>query len=277
MIRAMNRLVVLATLLLAPCAWADPPTTISSEDQKQVAHALQRGKEIYLHDQAAWHVTDAMRRDNPDSKIAPVIGWVTKRLDDKRVVAYFVRRDGDKLRLFYSGETEGSTLVAARNYADDRDAPELDADLMLSMRAVAAARSAVNGQVCGRPPNFVTLPSESAPGGWDVYAIVPEVSSNEAALAGHKRITLGADGKIADVHAYSNSCLINRVTPDAVAMMVSLPADLGVTPNEMHVFQSLTHKLALLVAPADGRIWAVEQTRIRLMDLSKAPPQPKAQ
>ena len=81
--------------------------------------------------------------------------------------------------------------------------------------------------------------------------------------------TIGVDKKIFDRHDYSNSCMIGDIGKGSTALVVTLPAERGLTPNEMHVFESLTHKLPLYVAASDDRIWAVEGERIRLVDQSE--------
>ena len=55
--------------------------------------AIDRAKLLYRYDQAAWHTTDAMRRDVPDAALATIRGWV-------------VTPDGDGWRL--QGQVEGS-------------------------------------------------------------------------------------------------------------------------------------------------------------------------
>jgi hypothetical protein len=271
MLRRMIAGLVAGACLLAAEAQT-PAKDLTQAELDQLGVALARGKEIYLNDQAAWHVSDAMVLANPGEKARPVVGWITERVDDDHVAAIFVRRDGETVREFFRGVTRGSDLVSSLNLADDMAAPVLTSQLMGRFSAYKVAWDQLGGSLCGRRPNFVVLPAEAAQGGWDVYAIVPEQVAGEVAMAGHVRFTIGPDGELINRHEYSSSCLVGQRSKEAVMMVVTVPRERGMLPNEMHVFGALSHGIPFYVVTSDRRIWVVDGERVMLSDRLVDPP-----
>lgn len=255
--------------VLASCLAAAPLQAVSQEPilpkldratQQRLDEGVRRGSEIYAHDQAAWRGTDTLLSKVDQSLLSRSTGWVTERVDAERVRVVFVQESNGVAREFFSAVVRGSSVESTRSYAGNVDAPVLSSRPRSAYEVQRKARAMLNNQICGRPPKIVVLDSVHVDGGFDVYAIVPEMTAAEAVMAGHKRITFGSDGGDGIVHDYSNSCLIEPDGRRAAGLYINIPPNRGDIPNEMHNFTSLNLGMLLVIlTSSNGRSWEVSK------------------
>ncbi len=252
------------SLVLAVALAGTAHAQMDAATQAKLDAAMRQGKEINDHDQSAWHVTDALMAAVPEAKNKRV-AYVTERVDADLVKTTFLLLGGDTPKVYFAGVTKGSDVVSIENFTKRDDAPAATADQIARINATSAVMQALKDGVCGKGINTVILPAEK-PGELYAYALVAETEDNIVQMGGHLRMTFGADGKLVSgsVKKYSNSCIAMPYTKDLVGLMVTLPANIGDTPTELHVFESLSHNLPLYVGAVD-RVWEVAGGKIELL------------
>src|SRR5262245_27952548 len=91
----MRALAVLAFAALTAPALAQTPEQLAA-----VERAAAIGAELYEHDQAAWHATDAMLADIRDPRGEGLSGWITERTPEG-VQVLFLKPQGDSVTAIY--------------------------------------------------------------------------------------------------------------------------------------------------------------------------------
>jgi hypothetical protein len=243
-------------LLLAPSAWAQTLEALAAVDR---ASAI--GWELYEHDQAAWHGTDAMLEDIRDPSAEGLRGWITERTPEG-VQVLFLRPEGDSAIAVYRALYRDGE-IRARGRVNQ---PLTDAQARIN-RARLVASVAPLPQQCAERYNSVTL-LRTAPGAdgadVDVYLMPALTSLNEAPFGGHFRMAVDtAAGVVRETQRFTNSCITMPFEDDTVGLVIS--QIVGDTPTEVHVFISLTVRKMVSVVSNSG-LWNVEGRVIRYID-----------
>ncbi|MFT3782569.1 MAG: hypothetical protein QM790_11195 [Nibricoccus sp.] len=230
------------------------------------------GREIYRHDQLAWHATDALF-----AQISPAAfqsdggcGWVVDTSGPQPLVR-FVRKP---------------RMAAIEEAAYDITFPgggkpvvTVPTDRTLTPHQIAcraAYRTAVGPferrqfPLCRVPRgsyNYVVLDDPSGLG-LLVYLLRPKDTDDAVPVGGHYRISVSADGKtLKQLDRLSASCIAldkrGKEAPEGSKIVAHVTSHIvSNTPVETHVFVALQDKIQLNVVTPDGRIWDVSNGRI---------------
>ena len=235
----------------------DAPTTTSSEEQQRaLTLALDRGRALYLHDQAAWHTTDALLEDIADPAALGIGGWVVTNAEDGLLVT------------FWAPESDGFAGVYSARYASgqvlDRRLLEGGARTLGEEQiALIAATQAIDPsgleRCSGSPFNTVALPPQAAGEPILVYYLTPRTTNDTIPLGGHYRFEVRG-GLVAAERGFTTSCF-DMPLPQGENRLEALVAThlLDPVPTEIHVFSMLALGLPLMVVTAANElIWAIE-------------------
>jgi hypothetical protein len=249
----------LVTLCVATNAHAQTPEQLAA-----VERAGDIGLELYEHDQAAWHGTDAMLKDVADPRGEGFRGYITERTAEG-VVLLFVKGGDDSLSaawraLYRDGEVREFGRV-------DRPLSEAQARIF---RARQIAIRAPLPQQCAPNYNTVTLP-RAEPGAdgvdIDVYLMPAMTTNNEVPFGGHFRLAVDTGaGVVRETQSFTNACLTMPRDNAAGLWVTQL---IGDTPTEVHVFASLTVGMPVYVGARSG-LWSVEGRTIRYVEAMPA-------
>ncbi len=244
--------------VLAFATFAAPALAQTPEQSAAIERAATTGAELYEHDQAAWHGTDAMLADIRDPRGEGFRGYITERTGDG-VALLFIKGGDDELSaawraLYRGGEVREHGRV---------DQPLTEAQIRI-FRARLIAIAAPLPQQCAQNYNTVTLPrAEPGADGADVDVyLMPAMTTNaEVPFGGHFRIAVDTSaGVVRETQRFTNGCLTVPRDNTAVGLMVTQL--IGDTPTEVHVFESLTVGIPVYVSTRSGT-WAVEGATIR--------------
>lgn len=257
------------SLAIAPMMRAraddDAPNAIPTELQAAVSRAEFLGRQMYLHDRAAWLATDAMFADQRMEALKPRLGgWVTEPTAHG-IRTIFVSNDEVPVRLYEIEIDEGERLSEAM-----LESPE---PLTAEHRAQLSAREAVRTRDmlrCAQQYNAVSMPSVD---GLRVYAMPAFEREHVYPLGGYHLFRFEADGKtVAESRKFTNGCIehdeTSRELPDGSkaigAMFTHL---LDPQPTEVHVFVSIYAKLPLTIVTADNKsMWRVHKGKIEFLN-----------
>ncbi len=261
---------LLAMLAVAPTRAQDKdddeaPQPVPAELQSAVTRAEFLGRQLYLHDRAAWLATDAMLADKRMRKLQKAIGgWVTEPTAlGVRVI--FLSRDDTPRRLYEIDVDEAERL----SEATVESPTPLTADHLAQLRARNLATSQSFMQ-CSRKYNTVVLPSSS---GMRVYLMPGFAEHGVYPLGGYHLYEIdGAGEKILSSRKFTNSCIEHHDSPKGLpkgatpssAMFTHL---LDPQPTEAHVFVSLYAKVPMMIMTIDNKMmWSVKSGKIELID-----------
>jgi hypothetical protein len=249
-------------------AQAVAPKPIAADQQATVTQAEFLGRQMYLHDRAAWLATDAMLADKRMRKLkASIGGWVTEpSAHGIRVI--FVSRDTAPRRLYEIDIDEAERLSEAT-----LESPSpLTAEHLAQLRA----RDLVAGQsfmMCAKQYNIVVMPSAE---GLRIYLMPSFAEMGVFPLGGYHRYEVdGAGGKILSSRSFTNGCIEHNDAPKGLPKGATPSAGmfthlLDPQPTEVHVFVSLYAKLPLMIMTVDNKtLWSVKKgdiERIEVMD-----------
>lgn len=255
-------------LCFAAPSLAQVDLAMSEEQAQQVQLALNRGLDLYRHDQAAWHATDAMLEDIRDLEASGIRGWVVTEADAGSLLVTFWKPDGDSFAGVYSARYDGEQVK------DRRELEGTSARLTDSQVALIRARQLTIGlelQRCANTSfNTVVLPPETEGAPILVYLLTPQTSGETVPLGGHFRFTV-QDGEFVDRRPFMNSCfdmpLRNASTEAFVVSHLLDPV-----PTEIHVFSTFASRTPIFVLTTEnGYIWVTEiiegQPQIRLLQI----------
>lgn len=249
----VRALVVALAVLGAPAAFAQTPEVLAA-----VQRASDRGWEIYEHDQAAWHGTDAMLEEIPDPRAEGFSSWITERTPEGVQVLFLKPEEGRVIAAYRALYRDGQVRERGRI-----DQPLSETQMRIN-RARLLAIAPPLPQRCAQTYNSVTLPrSEPGPDGADVdvYLMPALASMNEAPFGGHFRLAVDTRaGVVRETQRFTNSCVTMQFENDTVGLMIT--QILGDTPTEVHVFLSLTLNKMVSVVSNSG-LWNVEGRNIR--------------
>jgi hypothetical protein len=254
-----------APALAKPESKAQAP--LSAEEDASLALAIDRAKLLYRYDQAAWHTTDALKRDLRGETLATIRGWVvTPDRGDYRVT-YYSGDAGAEHRAVYSAVWTGGTDVRdAKVHVAGSD--RLSAE---EARLIAASDAVPEDgplRCANRRFNRVILP-RSAPDDADlVYLLSPQTETGNIPLGGHHRNAV-KDGKIVSSRSFTNSCIAMPLDAKAEGFVISHLLD--PTPTEIHFFSVFAGRTPIYVITTQNeRLWVSEvvggEPRARLLD-----------
>ncbi len=240
------------SLAFAPLALAQTPEQLAA-----VARASEIGAELYAHDQAAWHGTDAMLEDIRDPRGEGLSGWITERTPDG-VQVLFLKPEGESVSAIYRALYRDGAIVERGRVSQ----PLTDTQARIN-RARLIAVNAPLPQQCTQSYNSVTLlrPEPGADGvDVDVY-LMPAMTDTEIPFGGHFRYAVDTSaGVVRETQRFTNGCINLPYDRRAVGIMVSQV--IGDTPTEIHVFESLTARLRVDVVARSGH-WSVDGRSVR--------------
>lgn len=236
---------------------------IAADTQAAVTQAEFLGRQMYLHDRAAWLATDAMLADKRMRKLkASIGGWVTEpSAHGVRVI--FVSKDTPSRRLYEIDVDEGERISEATL---ESPAP-LAAEHLGQLRArdLAAAQSFM---MCAKQYNVVVMPSSE---GQRVYLMPAFSELGVFPLGGYHLYEVdGAGEKILSSRTFSKGCMAHNDAPKGLPKGATPSAGmfthlLDPQPTEVHVFVSLYAKVPLMIMTIDNKtIWSVKKGDIEL-------------
>jgi hypothetical protein len=250
-----------------PAAEAAAAEAIPSELQPALMRAEFLGRQLYLHDRAAWLATDAAHADpRMRERMGRIGGWVTEpTAHGIRVI--FVSKDQTPARVFEVEVDERDTLSEAVVASPE----PLRAEHLTQLhgRALAVSQPFM---ACGRSYNAVAMPSAE---GVRVYLMPAFPRKGVFPLGGYHRYDLDQAGEtVLASRSFSNTCIeLDETAPlgppredgfTPVGMMFTHVLD--PQPTEIHVFVSLYAKRAFMISTvANKRLWKIEQGRIGAM------------
>jgi len=280
MIRLPRLLLSIALLCVAPLAVqakskpapgpAEQP--VPADLQPAVTRAEFIGRQLFLHDRAAWLATDAMLADKRMVASRDRIGgWITEpSAEGVRVI--FFSRDDAPVSLY-------EIDVDEREHLSD---PVIGASAPLTeaQRAQVRARTLAQAQdfgTCARQYNSVALASTD---GFRVYMMPGFSRERVYPLGGYQLYEIDATGgKILSSRAFTNSCIDLDETrkPDktgdgfeAVGQLFTHLLD--PQPTEVQVFVSLYARQPMMILTTSNHLaWRVERGKIALLDLPLDP------
>jgi len=251
----IKHLVLAISLGFAGIASAQTPEQLAA-----VERASAIGAELYEHDQAAWHGTDAMLEDIRDPRGEGLQGWITERTPDG-VQVLFLKPQGDTITAAYRAlYRDGAIRERGRI---NQPLTEVQARIN---RARLIAIEAPLPQQCAPQYNSVTLPRatpESDGVDVDVYLMPAMVTLTDVPFGGHFRFAIDTSaGVVRETQRFTNGCITLRAERNAAGLMITQL--IGDTPTEIHVFESLTARVPVYVGTNSG-VWSVTGREIRFI------------
>lgn len=242
-------------------ALADEPLPQElAPDQEAVALRAAEGigQALYLHDQAAAVATNQAVKSRKFKKDKRVKGWITEARQGEIVVTFTDQIPAALYRVSVSEDGVPSPL-------DVLEEPTALTTYEAGAADARAAALASNFQPCSASYNTVVLPyTEVREQGWLVYLIPGTTEKDTMPLGGTYRATVkGSD--VVSLRGFTRTCITLENDPKAASIMITHLLD--PVPTEVHVFWSLWANKPLYVAtPPDGTIWAIEGSKIRLIE-----------
>jgi len=239
----------------------DAPKSIPAELQAAVTRSEFLGRQLYLHDRAAWLATDAMLADTRARALMPKMGgWLTEPSAHGVRVVFFSNEDTPR-RLYEIDVDERERLTEPVLESSE----PMSADLLAQRKARELVLSQ-SFMTCAQRYNTAILPSSE---GLRVYLMPGFVKTGVYPVGGYHVFETDKRGeRIVSSRKFSNGCLDldeNAAQKDRSAKAVALMAThlLDPQPTEVHVFVSLHAKLPLSILTVDNRaIWSVAKGRI---------------
>ena len=238
------------------------------ELQPAVTRAEFLGRQMYLHDRAAWLATDAMlaeKRMRPLKK--RLGGWVTEP-SALGVRVIFFSNDDTPQRLYEIDVDERERLSDPV-----LESPEpLTADHIAQLRARTQAQRQ-SYMACAQQYNTVVLPGAD---GIHVYMMPGFVKNDVYPLGGYHLYRFDSSGRdLLSSRKFTNGCLdldesaaASKKSDDGfepIGMMFSHLLD--PQPTEVHVFISLYAKRPFAITTVDNdTLWMIERGRVSVID-----------
>jgi hypothetical protein len=265
--------IALPGMLLAATAYAQDSGDASlgatesmpAELQTAVTRAEFLGRQLYLHDRAAWLATDTMLADKRMRKLKTSLGgWVTEpSAHGVRVI--FVSKDAAPRRLYEIDVDEGERVSEA--------VLESPTPLTAEHLAQLRARNLVAGQqfmMCAKQYNVVIMPSGE---GLRVYMMPSFAEAGVFPLGGYHLYEVDSSGEnILSSRSFSKGCIAHQDSPKGLSegerplfgMFTHL---LDPQPTEIHVFVSLYAELPMTIMTVDNKtLWSVNKGDIEWLE-----------
>ncbi|MCX7356779.1 MAG: hypothetical protein NT015_01315 [Alphaproteobacteria bacterium] len=242
-----KHLVFAIMLAFTSIAHAQTPEQLAAAER-----AASIGNELFEHDQAAWHGTDAMLEDIRDPHGEGLSGWITERTPEG-IQVLFLKPRGDSVTAIYRALYRDGQ-IRERGRIDE---PLTEVQTRLN-RARLIATQAPMPQQCAERYNSVTLPRDT-PGAEgadvDVYLMPAMTRLDQVPFGGHFRLAVDTTvGVVRETQRFTNGCIALPIARNAAALMITQL--IGDTPTEVHVFESLTIGKPVYVS-TNSAIWSV--------------------
>ena len=268
----MVRAVVVLGLLVSAASPAVASEVMTVAERAATDAATERGRAIYLYDQAAWHTTDTMREDVPDLKASGIRGWVvTPGPKSTLRVVYYALENGTPRSVYRAGYD--GAAVFDRHVARSDEKSDLTDEELRIIRAQTRAREilvslAQNNTIfsCSNSqPNIIALPLSDAARTVAVYFLAPQEENSRFPLGGHYRVDVPETGE-PKWRAFTKSCIdMPAAAKGERKGMFFITHVLDPQPTEIHTFTSLTSHMAIAVGSIENKsIWGVDNGRITL-------------
>lgn len=241
---------------------------IPAQYRMDVTLAAFFGRQMRLHDIAAWLTTDALVEAGAFKDIGGKgQGWLTREHDGRIEVRYFREADG-QVAAFAAADLDLESIKAANarrlDPAEPATAQEL---LLLRARSLALEGEALR---CSEKVNTIILQGDVQDRKEIRVYVMSAWSGEHLVFGGHQLVTLAGDGSaVTGRYEHTRGCLnFEPAPPDREGFVSEGPFVshlTSATPNEFHVFLSLQHRQPVLVSTQDnGLLWRVDGTRISL-------------
>ncbi len=234
------------------------PLELNAQQRTALELAVARGRALAVLDQASRTATGDARTRIPEAEAETIAGWIAQPEGNGVTVTYYVR-DGDHYAAIYRGSVIGGRVSSPQLFAAG-NRPRLEG-VAARMAAARTVAEATEHQACGPDFNTFVLP----PAGDEpvvVYRLSPRMAANRIPGGGHFRITVAADGSVAEDVALAGACTDLTVTATAAGQRprpIQVNAAGTPLPSELHVFLSLWAQRPLAVAAGTDtvRVWGV--------------------
>ncbi len=262
----MRRLGLLALALLAACAQPNgaqpnrgaPPADASAIRSFDIATIERLGQEIYVEDIMAARASDMMQAAALTYNTDGLRGWIVEMGPPGLATGgrvRFIRERNGALEAAYDIDF----LPGAAPHLAAADSSVLKPEEIAQLGAQLLALNNIE-RPCSQNYNPVALRDPESDG-WLVWALAATTVPKLMIVGGHYRFTISADGKtILRKDALSRSCLNMPISQDPAR---GTPAALFLTqlvsnqPLETTIYLSLLHRIPLIVAMPDGKIWDI--------------------
>lgn len=250
-------------MALATALFASPlvvPAQAETAKPREVVLAEKLGREIFLHDKAAWQATDALL-ESPGKADATVRGWITLEVPGGWLVR-FIRQNG----VAPCAAVDVTLRAGSASVVAPEPCQTLEGAQLARYNARATAVQQLDER-CTAQYNTVVLPGAlMEKSGWLVYLLAATTTPGEVVVGGHYRFLVSGDGReVLEKTRLSKSCLTLPPPPKegkpagAVASHVISPY-----PIETHVFLSLQHENPLYVLTEKG-LWRASEGQITFL------------
>jgi hypothetical protein len=232
-----------------------PQNTVAPAATMPIEEILERGKQLYHYDQAAWHSTDLLQANAKDLNKLSLAGRVVVPVNNGWQAIYF-GKDGRGRFAIFTAVWTGTEMVEPR-YFPDSDGP------LLSEQANAMADVVdmlIEGKIdmkgiwfCNKAqPNFVILPGGQS-GEFLFYLMTAQTELKSYPFGGHHRIDIG-NGKEVGRRKFSNSCLdLSTADKDETMEAFYISHIIDPTPTEIHVFTAMAAKSDVIVGTTENK------------------------
>lgn len=247
--------------------------TIPPEYQMDVVKAQMFGAEIYNQDIAAWVVTDFLASKGVLEKDNRLRGWVTEQAgsgdEHGNLLVSFIGEVSGKYKALYQVEAKLGKVLT-ETYKEFSTGIELSKSQLGMFKARQTALSS-EFMKCSSSYNTAVVRFNDEVNSYNiVYILAASVKSGEVMAGGNHRVTLNDNGdEILENFPLSKSCIVMQKTDDVAALTLS--HILEPTPNAVHVFLSLFHRIPIYVLTTENDIiWRVEGNKISIADTKKS-------
>jgi len=261
-----------AMIAVQAAAQDDEVSQVSSDNAIAIERAIELGETIYLHDQTAWHTTDALREEFNDLAATGIRGWIVNEVEGGQE-AVFYRPTTNGLEAVWSGVYDGGAVRDRRSY-DAGERVLSAAEAAMAMAAGAPFSTDFSYTSCSDDPfNRVVVPTGNADGGFFVYFLVPQPAIDQIPFGGHYRFEV-VDGKVVKHRAFTKSCITlgnGSANPDEELSAIYITHSLDPVPTEVHVFSMFAAGVPVIVSTTgNDRTWQVfsedGQTKIEAIE-----------
>ena len=246
--------------------------TIPSEYQMDVVKAQMFGAEIYSQDIAAWVVTDFLASKGVLEKDKRLRGWVTEQAESEdeyvRMLVSFIGEVSGEYKALYQVEAKSGNVLT-ETYKEFPSGIELSKSQLGMFKARQTALSS-EFMTCSNSYNTAVVRFDDEVNSYNiVYILAASVKAGEVMAGGNHRVTLNNNGdEIVENFPLSKSCITLQKTDDVAALTLSHIVE--PTPNAVHVFLSLLHRIPIYVLTTENKIiWKVEGNKISIADIKK--------
>lgn len=224
------------------------------------------GRQIRLHDLAAWLTTDALVAAKAFENVqGQGRGWLTQAEEQGVQVRYFAERDGTVTAIASARlDLESFKAVDARKLSPPEPITEREQRLM---RAKSLALAADGLTLCtDRPPNTVVIESDEN-GNREILVFAMSAWVDDAIpLGGYHMFRISEDGGTINSHfSQTRACpMANGPLEQASALAVTHMN--SAAPTMFHVFMSLQYRKPIYVSTTqNGLQWRVQDGQISLL------------